>query len=352
MPPFRLRRTPALLIGFAVAALLAGRAAAQSDDPIAALLDAPAVSPESQQAPAADPPAVPVQAAPPQAAPAPAVPAPSPIAAPPQGAPVPPAEYARPPQGYVSPADAAVAPPEPSASQAAAPVASPPAENARPPEYARPPQGYVSPTQAAPPPVQYARPSQPADEEESEEDYDRAAGGPAVPPAPAPVTAPSYARPAPAMPFARQPSQYRARGPAPVHVDETGRSPEAPPSGREIDYEQRLRASFAAAQGMQGPLDGSWTLSADPGGDIYSLELVDRGDRPLEGAWRDLRRAGAVSGSGFLEDAQRYGAQLTFRFRPQGAQPVVATLSPRADGRWSGELVEGRERRAVSLRRN
>jgi hypothetical protein len=121
-----------------------------------------------------------------------------------------------------------------------------------------------------------------------------------------------------------------------------------------VNYDARLRASFASAQGLQGPLDGGWTLSAVDGGDLYSFQLVDRGGGALEGAWSDLRRVGALGvGSGFLDDVQRYGSQLTLRFAPDGGSGgAVATLTAGLDGRWSGDLTDRGQRRAVVLRRN
>lgn len=132
--------------------------------------------------------------------------------------------------------------------------------------------------------------------------------------------------------------------------------PVPPPTvgARDLAYDTRLRASFASAQGFQGPLDGGWTLSIpadDGGGDLYALQLVDRADR-LEGVWRDLRRQGALNASGLIDDLQRQGRELTLRFTPApGAPAVVATLHGGADGRWAGELAEGEDRRPLVLRR-
>jgi hypothetical protein len=100
---------------------------------------------------------------------------------------------------------------------------------------------------------------------------------------------------------------------------------------------------------MLGPLDGSWRLNVEGAGDLYALELVDRGG-PVEGAWRDLRRAG-LNASGFVDDIQRLGSTLTVRFQaPAGV--AEATLSAQADGRWTGEIVDGDRRRPATLRRN
>jgi hypothetical protein len=139
---------------------------------------------------------------------------------------------------------------------------------------------------------------------------------------------------------------------APVHLEETGKNPDAPPTFNDIAYDTRLKASAASAQGFQGPLDGGWTLAARDAGDLYALQLVDRPDR-LEGAWRDLRRKGALGASGLVDDIQRSGQELTLRFAGDGdaAAAVTAVLHGTDDGRWSGELTEGGKRRAVVLRR-
>lgn len=137
---------------------------------------------------------------------------------------------------------------------------------------------------------------------------------------------------------------------APVHIDEVGKTPDGPPTPRDLAYDTRIRSSFASAESFQGPLDGGWMLSAD-GRDLYALQLVDRRDR-LEGVWRDIRRKGALNSSGLVDDMQRQGAELILRFTPTPDAPTtVATLRDSANGLWTGELVEGANRRPVILRR-
>jgi hypothetical protein len=131
---------------------------------------------------------------------------------------------------------------------------------------------------------------------------------------------------------------------APVFVQETGKNPDAPPSPAEAAYDSRLRSSAASVQGFQGPMDGGWTLSAG-GRALYALQLIDR-NGSVEGAWRDLRRAGALDASGFLDAVQRTGADVTFRF----SQTTVAVLRPEG-GRWAGQLTEAGRTEAVSLTR-
>lgn len=139
----------------------------------------------------------------------------------------------------------------------------------------------------------------------------------------------------------------------PVFIDQLGKSPEAPPSWAEAAYESRLRASFLSAQGMQGPLEGSWVIAATNGGQLYHLQLVDAFGGSIDGAWRDLRRPGAIDSSGLIVGAQRIGSQFTVRFYPPGArEAVVANLTATLDGRWTGELSEHGRRQSVVLRRN
>jgi hypothetical protein len=163
-----------------------------------------------------------------------------------------------------------------------------------------------------------------------------------LPTAPVPYSAPAYS-----------PRVVRPQLTEPVHIDEVGKTPDAPPRVQDLAYESRLRSSFASAQGFQGPLDGGWTLSAAGEGDLYALVLVDKARGEVEGAWRDLRRKGALAGSGFVDDIQRTGGGLTLRFTP-GANAVTstATLQGGYGGVWTGELDEGGRRRAVTLRRN
>ena len=129
----------------------------------------------------------------------------------------------------------------------------------------------------------------------------------------------------------------------PVRIEQTGKSPDGPPSPAAAAYDSRLTSSKASAQGFQGPMDGGWTLIAG-GRELYILQLTDR-NGAVEGAWRDPRRPGALDASGFIDQVQRAGDDLTVRI---GA--VTMTLHA-ADGRWSGELSERGRTELVSLRR-
>jgi hypothetical protein len=163
----------------------------------------------------------------------------------------------------------------------------------------------------------------------------------AEPPAP-PEPEPQIALPAAPQPYAVRRPQLTS----PVFLDETGKTPDAPPTVRDLAYESRLRASFASAQGFQGPLDGAWTLSTSDGAGLYSLKLVDRGTGVVEGAWRDLRRPGAISASGFVDEIRQEGGRLTLRFA--GAS---GTFTGGYGSAWQGQLEEGGRRVQVSLRK-
>ena len=183
----------------------------------------------------------------------------------------------------------------------------------------------------------------------------------AAAPPPAPQPPPSLAQPT--FPYGGVRTPYAAPAPpalppsvssgSPVNVDDYDRTPERPLNAVELNYENRLRASFASAQGMQGPMDGGWTLSTRDGAKLYALLLVDKNQASLEGAWRDLRRPGVAEASGFFSDIQRIGGQLTASFYP-GAGRGAAGLSLQAasNGEWTGDLTEGGRRTPVVLRRD
>lgn len=142
-------------------------------------------------------------------------------------------------------------------------------------------------------------------------------------------------------------AEAQETGEAPAPADATPPLPPAPTTRtQDMAYDNRIRASVASAQGFQGPLDGGWVLSAADG-DLYALQLVDRGKGVVEGAWRDLRRPGAIGGSGFIEQVERVGSEMTVRL----AEGRTATLEGSANGRWRGELTEAGQTRTVDLKR-
>lgn len=136
---------------------------------------------------------------------------------------------------------------------------------------------------------------------------------------------------------------------APVKIEEAGKTPDRAPEVRDLAYDARIRASFASAQSFQGRLDGGWTL-ADRFGDRYVLQIVDRRDR-LEAVWRDLRRGGALNGSGLVDSIQRADGGVTLKFTETQTPDQTLTLREGADGRWTGKLVRGDTSFDVTLRR-
>ncbi|HZZ33368.1 MAG TPA: hypothetical protein VFE10_15400 [Phenylobacterium sp.] len=136
---------------------------------------------------------------------------------------------------------------------------------------------------------------------------------------------------------------------APVQIDELGKTPDGPPAVRDLVYDARIRASSASAQSFQGPLDGGWTL-AEPQGDSYAFQIVDRRDR-LEAVWRNVRRAGSLNASGLVDAVQHQGGELTLRFTENSEPASVITLREGADGRWTGKLARGDRVIAVTMRR-
>jgi hypothetical protein len=141
--------------------------------------------------------------------------------------------------------------------------------------------------------------------------------------------------------------------PEPVRPDPVPGAPAAAsgtaPMPAEQVYELRIKASVAAAQGLQGPLDGGWTVRDPEGLALYTLQLVDpaSGNGPVEGAWRDVRRPGSVGSTGLIDAVERSGEAVVVRFSPLAGQSAVLTVNPVDEMRWSGALVENGVSRAV-----
>lgn len=149
----------------------------------------------------------------------------------------------------------------------------------------------------------------------------------------------------PGLPLTRYQSVQRR-----TQLAETGVSADTPLNDRDLAYESRVRGAFSTAESNLGPLDGRWLL-AGPGGGLFTLQLVDRGN--LEGVWRDLHRPpGSVGALGLIDSLYRDGDTLTVRFTPhRGGAPVSVTLHRTPDGGWAGQAT-GAVNGEVSLRRN
>ena len=116
------------------------------------------------------------------------------------------------------------------------------------------------------------------------------------------------------------------------------------------DLAVRMRDSAAAAQALQGMLDGTWTLSDARRRPLFVLQITDPagGAGPLEGAWR---RPGASAMAGLIDAIARRGDRLAIRFAG-GGEVVRLSLRRQADGAWSGEANESGRDHRVSLRRS
>jgi hypothetical protein len=127
----------------------------------------------------------------------------------------------------------------------------------------------------------------------------------------------------------------------PIPPPETLAGPDGAPSKAQV-YELRVKGSIAAAQSLQGPLDGAWRVTGADGTQLYALQLVDKagGLGELEGAWRDVRRPGTVGSTGLIEELRREGDDIIVRFSPRGGQSSVLTLRSSGYERWTGQLAE------------
>jgi hypothetical protein len=138
-------------------------------------------------------------------------------------------------------------------------------------------------------------------------------------------------------------------------LEQTGVSPDGPATFSDMAFENRIRQSVAAAQGLQGSLDGQWTLYDAGGRPLYIFMFIDPagGRGALEAAWRDPRRARGSDDLGVVDTLQHTGLSLTLNFVPRsGAPPTAIQLQGQATGAWDGQMTEAGTALKVSLRRN
>lgn len=116
------------------------------------------------------------------------------------------------------------------------------------------------------------------------------------------------------------------------------------------DLAVRMRDSAAAAQALQGPLDGTWTLGDTHHRLLFVFQVSDPagGAGSLEGAWR---RSGESAPAGLIDAIARRGDRLAIRFTGGHGEVVRVRLRRRADGVWSGEANENGHDLPVALRR-
>jgi hypothetical protein len=122
------------------------------------------------------------------------------------------------------------------------------------------------------------------------------------------------------------------------------------PAAEPDDLGLRVAQSARAAQALQGPLDGAWTLRERKGRPVLLLQITDPagGAGPLEASWAEpdgpQGRMDPVAG------IERTGRRLTIRLkRAEDGPETVATLRRRGPRAWTGWLTEAGQRRAVSL---
>jgi hypothetical protein len=123
------------------------------------------------------------------------------------------------------------------------------------------------------------------------------------------------------------------------------------PQGR---YEAGVAGAFAAAENLQGPLDGAWFVSAADGHRLFRFQFDDPGYRGgrIEGAWRDLRAgAGSVEAGGFFTGVTREGTKIVIRMSAADGQPATLNLEPRAGGGYSGQMAAGPQTQPVVMAR-
>ena len=104
----------------------------------------------------------------------------------------------------------------------------------------------------------------------------------------------------------------------------------------------RISGSAAAAQGLQGPLDGTWELTDAHGHALLVFQLVDpaSGVGALQAAWRRGETLGVAQ-------AARRRDRLSLTLDDHGE--TVRVVLHLASSHWRGVVVRGRQRLAVSL---
>ena len=182
---------------------------------------------------------------------------------------------------------------------------------------------------------------------------------PAAPPSPAPEPPQSQAGPPPSDPDAEEAKDSLPAAPVPYTPQIVAPRAPAPyrPSASQSytydGYDDRLRSSFASAQGLLGTLDGAWVLTDAAGRRLFAFQLVDKGssDGVVEGVWRDLRRTPTPTSSGLIGTIRRIGGQLTMTFAASRGGFTTLTLDRSIDGSWGGRISEPSGESAVSMRR-
>lgn len=135
-------------------------------------------------------------------------------------------------------------------------------------------------------------------------------------------------------------------------IDDAG--PLAQASSQETQaYDEHVRAAFAAAQNLKGPLEGAWRVVDGQGHTALRLELSDPRDGNISGAWFDPTAVDAKAGAGMIDDALRQGQGFIAHLLPQGSLDLTTLqVQPASDGSWTGTLLRGARTTAVVMNRD
>ena len=140
--------------------------------------------------------------------------------------------------------------------------------------------------------------------------------------------------------------------PAPVTIDQVGRTPGGPLTPQEEAFDKQLRQSYSVVDQQQGPLEGAWRLLAADGKPLFGFQLADLPRGGVEGAWRDLRRPSALGGSGFIAVIYRDEDSLRMNFyEREGEGPTEIVLTPTGSGQWTGNLWDESRKVPVTMQR-
>lgn len=123
----------------------------------------------------------------------------------------------------------------------------------------------------------------------------------------------------------------------------------APPAAPPDDLSRRILDSAAAAQALQGPLDGTWRLALGAGLAILILQVTDHGgDGPLSAAWREPD--GPEAPMGLVDRAERSGDRLVIEVPAGDGRPALRLRLRRlGPGLWRGWLDSAGRRQTVRL---
>lgn len=118
----------------------------------------------------------------------------------------------------------------------------------------------------------------------------------------------------------------------------------APAAAAQDAVGTRIDQSAAAAERLQGPLDGTWTLQDEQDRTLFVFQI---GDPPTGGPLSCASRT--ADGAPRVVICRRNRGMLTIAFDASGKRRVV--LHPAAGGVWRGELIVGEAGQPVLLRR-